>query len=326
MLATLFEKTTTSSYLNAGIVLFFVSIFRYATQYGQEFDSSIVSQQALESILVYLTMLTSSLYFRASSFLRDNNYYALFFFLIYAFVPNQAFSPTTWFSLSLIFWIAILFLRTPWKKAPQKTLMDISLFMTLILFLNPIFIFFFPLYVVALYLSDIKKTQFFLIPITISVFLSFTMFTLNELYPILPIQHFSKVTQFSNKIDLKNLTLETFIWIAGIGVSALWLVRQLVWGSQFNNPQKNSFIFQAAFYSLNLAVLLFFQAAQYNLVLFLPLLAFVFKAVFLHKANRFSINLYVLLFISGFALKWFLLTSGYGDIDMLGDIIRIWPF
>jgi len=326
MLATLFEKTTPSSYLNAGILLFFVSVFRYATQYGQEFDSSIVSQQALESILVYLSMLTSSLYFRASSFLRDNNYYALFFFLIYAFVPNQAFSPSTWFSLSLIFWIAILFLRTPWKKTPQKTLMDISLFMTLLLFLNPIFIFFFPLYVVALYLSDIKKTQFFLIPITVSVFLSFTMFTLNELYPTLPTQHFTKVTQFSKKIDLKNGTLETFIWIAGIGASALWLVRQLVWGSQFNNPQKSSLFFQAAFYSLNLVVLLFFQAAQYNLVLFLPLLAFVFKAAFLHKANRFSINLYALLFICGFALKWFLLSSGYGDTYILGDIKRVWPF
>lgn len=326
MLATLFEKTTPISYVNAGFVLLFVSIFRYSTQYGQGFDIAIAGQQALESSLVYLAMLTSSLYFRASGFLKENHYYPPVFFLIYAFVPKQVFSPSTWLSLGVLFWIATLFVKTPWKKEPQKMLMDMAFFMTLLGVLNPILIFLFPLYLSALYLSDIKKIQFYLIPVVVFFFASFTILTIHKLYPILPEEFFLKGRPSSTLAKAQNGTLETLAWYVGVGFGFLWLLWQLLLGRQFNKYQKNTLNFQVACYSFNLILLFLFQAAQFNSVFFLPLLAFVFTAAFLHKANRFKGNIYFLVLLSGIVLKAILFVTDFRTGDLLEDPHSLWPF
>lgn len=290
MLATLFEKTTLTSYFYAGIVLVVVSFLRYINQHTLVLDGSAIGIQLLETVLVFVTLLVSSLYFRTSGFLKSDNFYALLFVLFYGFLPAASGTLLNWIQLDLLLWVAVLFLRTPWKQNPQRTLFDLSL----IFGLSIIFSFSNSLFIILIYIglwnTEVKKTQFFLIPIVTLAFFYIIPLTINELYFL---EKFvtPKVTQTDELFFIKNTTSEQLIWLSMGGFSLLVLIRELVLGGRLNKPQKNSINLQLGFLFLVSAGAVFLEGLASKSLFFLPIIVFAFKRIWVRKTQRGRLHL-----------------------------------
>ena len=290
MLATLFEKTTLSSYFYAGIVLAAVSFLRYTNQHTLVLDGGAIGIQLLETILVFVTLLLSSLYFRTSGFLNSDNFYALLFVLFYGFLPAASGTLLNWIQLDLLLWVAVLFLRTPWKQNPQRTLFDLSLIFGLSIifsFSNSIFII---LIYIGLWNTEVKKTQLFLIPIITLVFFYLIVLTINELYFF---EGFAllKVTQKSDLFFINNSTFEQLIWLSMGGFSLLVLIRELVLGRRLNKPQKNSIYLQLGFLFLLTTGAFFLEGLAFKSLFLLPIIVFAFKRIWVGKTQRGRLHL-----------------------------------
>jgi hypothetical protein len=302
MLATLFEKTTLTSYFYAGIVLVLVSFLRYTNQHDLVFNASAIGIQLLETGLVFVTLLLSSLYFRASGFLKLDNFYALLFVLFYGFIPEVSGALLNWIQLDLLLWVAVLFLRIPWKQNPQRILLDLSLIFGVSVFLS------FPnssyllLIYIGLWMTEVKKTQLFLIPIVTLLFFSVIPLTLSDLFFSRDFL-FSKVT-FNFVPDLiQRGTVKEIIWLSLGGFSLLVLIRELALRGRLNKPQKNSINLQLGFLFLVVIQSIFLEGQTSKSLFLLPIIVFAFKRIWVPKTQRGRLHLLSAILVSALLVQ-----------------------
>ena len=297
MLTTLFEKTSFSSYLYSGAILFLIAVHRYFNTFGPEIDSYGIGSQLAEFTLVYIALLLSGIYFRERGFLKGNNTYALFFALIYGYVPIEYNAISVWIQLNLVLWSAILFLRVSWKKAPHKLLLDTSLFLGLSFVLSWSNIGFIAVLYIGLFFAEIRERQLFFIPLVVLAGYFFILLSANQMvsFPILP---FPKTFLIEPRSLLLHPSKEEVLWLTLGGLGGGVLLWEPIFRRRFKKLQNNNLLL------LGILVLTtvqgFWLDSEADKMLFLlPIIAFAFKRINGQSASSKQGNYLAFLLIGG---------------------------
>lgn len=292
MLATLFRKTTTPSFVYAAGLLLAAVTYRYTYQFEWRLDAERMGSFLLEGGLALFTLLISNMYFRAYGFLKENNFFLLFFALIYCFLPASSYPWQEWLGLIALFWAGVLYERVPWKKSPEKNILDISLTLSLATLFDPINVLFFFLFYVGLFSNELKKTQFFLIPAITVALLAFAVVSIGKLFE-LDVLRLHRVTQ----IDMQNLGLLIIgpfnFWMVGKACTMGYIISATLRPSRYGKQQKKAVQMLLGFCLLSLGLTVFLLEGQQKELFFLPLIVFVAYRLLAAKRTTAQVNLWV---------------------------------
>ena len=292
MLATLFQKTTPISYVYTALLMVGAVMYRYMEGTAATLALSELRWYFLDGMLAMAVFFLSNIYFRATGLLANNNYFALFYVLLYCFSPHSSQNPGPWIELIALLWMAILFIRTPWKKTPEHYLIDMSLMLGLAIFINGVNVVFLLLLYVGLISVKLKKTQYFLQPVFCLGTMAFMMLTTNKIAD----NHFLinfEVTHIYDLTFLKNLTIKSRAWTLLKVVGLFFCVKGLFRYRRYNRLQKMGINLVSAFFFLSLFTSTIARPEWYAEVVFLPILAISFYRLIGTKVTITKVNILV---------------------------------
>lgn len=298
MLTTLFEKTSFSSYLYSGAILLLIAAHRYFNTFGPEINSYGIGYQLAEFTLVYIALLLSGIYFRERGFLKGNNTYALFFALIYGYVPIEYNAISVWIQLNLVLWAAILFLRVSWKKAPHKLLLDTSLFLGLSFVLSWSNIGFIAVLYIGLFFAEIRERQLFFIPLVVVAGYFFILLSANQMVSF-PILTFPKTFLIEPGSLLLHPSKEEVLWLTLGGLGGGVLLWELIFRRRFNKIQNNNNLLLLGILVLTTVQGFWLDSEADKMLFLLPIIAFTFKRINGQSASSKRGNYLAFLLIGG---------------------------